>query len=205
MLFNKLLYKLYYGKIHQTGFHRKIPWIHVDIVIVIKTISKGLLIDFVPNGSCSAKDIAQLKKGKTSEARQKIYEQLPFNTTLFHEGVRFGLHYAFDIFKNETGFSKGLYVKVLKLNRIISSQNEEFAYIAANIFWQALDFTPKNKAFFDETTHKFVFPNTNKLVPIGGFTRNDIIKKYQQLGYDDVDEALQKYDAKFNTYHNLKR
>lgn len=202
-LLNRLLNKLYYGKIYQEGFHKKNPWIHVDIEVVIKKIPQNLLIDFMPNASCSREDIAQLKKGRTPTERQKIYEKLPFNTTIFHEGVRYGLNYAYNIYKKETGFTQGLYVKVLKLDRIISSQNEEFAYVASKVLWKALDFVPERDAYFDEVTHKFIFPNAENLVPIGGFTRNDIIKIHKQLGYDDLEEDLQKYDAKFNTYHNL--
>lgn len=202
-LFKRIAHKLYYGKIYQEGYHRKMPWIHVDFEIGIKQKKQGFGVDFEPEDVCEKEDIARLKKGKTPDERQKIYEQFSFSETMFHEGIRYGLTYAFDIYKKETGYTKGLYVKVLSIGGIISSQNEEFAYIAAKILWKALGFTPQKDVYFDEATHKFVFPDAKELVPIGRFTRNDVIKKYNQLGYDGLDDALAGYDARFKAYHDL--
>ena len=164
----------------------------------IKRISEQkLLVDFVPYEFMESKYWRKIEACNNVEEREIVYNSLPRHLPIvqFHEAIKFGVHYAFNYYRNDKNYSKGLLIKVTDVVKNLVTDDELMAYVSAQTLWKALNFTPSNPVLFNEQTENFIYdpiffpkapfwreipqyPSTNNLIPKYNFEQaKEIIQK----------------------------
>ena len=182
----------------------------IKLLILDQGEGLNLEIDFYYDPKrCNAKDLALLKQYKTAKGRQKIFEELSYEATRFHEGVVFGLEYAYEVYVKETNMPRQVFLKVLHIGQRHLIAHDSMAYVATKALWHLLAFRPQRSPFLDKRKEKFVFPDTNKSIPIREVTKREIRKylrqndhiykhteeDYQEL-FDMIEKMQQSYDER---------
>lgn len=145
--------KKYFGSIDFHNFGS------ISLDIQRPKLSNKLLIDFVPYQEITAEEFRQIDSCKNREEREIVYLNLPEDAYAveFHKAIRFGLQYAFNVYKSEIPIKKSINVRVTDVVRNMITNDELMAYISAQALWKGLEFTPSEPIKFDKDKEEFSY------------------------------------------------
>lgn len=152
-------------------------------------------------------DVYEIPQGiEVTFANAQIMENI-VNAWL-HEGVIWGIKYAVNVYKKETGYSQGFFIKVLEVEKRETSSNPACAFAVIKALWRGLHFfIPKKDIYFDIIRGVFVFPNANQLIPLGSFSINEDIKrlkdKHPDITAKETSIIKKEYINRQKEYHVL--
>jgi hypothetical protein len=111
----------------------------------------------------------------TIEDRLNLYKHISYKDTNLHEGAMRGLEYAINHYKANVIGNENFktVINTSKINNLYHT-HDSFAFLCAKKFWSILNFKPSIEIYFDSEKRKFIFPNSNNLIPYGRISLNEV-------------------------------
>lgn len=166
-----------------------------------KSNKADIKILFSPNAHCLDEEANEIQSFTFSQSEEQntYFEHLDYLKTLFHEGAKFGLHYAFDLWsKANTGHNQDMYVKVVNIINKSGTTHDLIAYCACMALLNTIHFKPVDGLpFYDAGVKAFLFPNTEKEPPLGRVTQNELRKTLRLRDNLSDDEITKLLSQKF--------
>jgi len=128
------------------------------------TDQSKLEVCFLPNNFCSEDEKKMLSQCKTIEERNKLYDEMPWETISFHEGAAFGLNYAYNYYKENSSKVRGVRIDIY-IKCYSGTTEEAVAFICAKELLDFLGFESEKIVYY--LNEKYRFPYTKEFPPIG--------------------------------------
>lgn len=174
-----------------THHQKEIP-VQLEIESRKDSPSPEIVVHFQPNTYQVKEDDFGYKSKLEKEVNLR-YDPAAFEVLRFHEGVVYGIYYAYDIYTQETENPESYQVIIQNYPQTEEMTHGLLALAASHTFWQGIHFSPQQLPGYEKETETYFFPNTDVLPPYGKLTLYEFVisqkyltkeeKKKYQIGY----------------------
>ncbi|MEZ4775937.1 MAG: hypothetical protein R3D00_22355 [Bacteroidia bacterium] len=168
---------------------------------VIQMETKGVEVSFPVYDDVNEFERQYLTEYLSIETRRSENLKIGYYVTRLHEGILYGLSYAYDILLKYSGETpKGFRILIKRYPKGTGITHDLLAFLFANLFWEKVNFTPPFQIKQDTERQRFVFPEAKERVPLGIICLAEIYKYFTNGTPEDVASIYSYYKDIENSY-----